>query len=172
MHQIVDCPPIRIMRHEERNEIIVGMTVQPDGQPLTVEMFLGKVLVQTETFNPCAALVLHPHEYKVMECLVRVLDRHGKPLAVATPNPTLDDRVTYRQVGWMKCVACSDWPKQPGRMWLGKNKHTGIDEWVDCPECGGTGEVPQYKIYHAGTDKEIDYETFGRKEPAGGLLTV
>jgi hypothetical protein len=35
-------------------------------------------------------------------------------------------------VGWMRCVACSDFRTQPGRMWLGYSK-TWEDLTIECP---------------------------------------
>src|SRR5215475_3276180 len=69
--------------------------------------------------------------------------------------------VMYRQVGWDRCIACSDWPRFPGRMWLGKSP-VGIDLWVDCPVCKGTAQTPRYQTLDARTGIEIDYEGLGR----------
>jgi hypothetical protein len=71
--------------------------------------------------------------------------------------------VLYKQVGWMRCVACSDWPRFPGRMWLGKEPN-GTDITCECPACNGRGEVPRFKILDALTGEEIDYEYFGKDE--------
>ena len=69
--------------------------------------------------------------------------------------------VIYRQVGWMRCIACSDWPRFPGRMWLGKNPN-GTDIFTECPVCNGTAQVPRYQTLDARTGEEIDYEGLGR----------
>lgn len=42
-------------------------------------------------------------------------------------------------------------------MWLGL-KTNGTDDFVPCPECKGSGQVPRYKILDARTGEEIDYE--------------
>ena len=47
-------------------------------------------------------------------------------------------------VGWKKCVACSDYKRKPGQMWLGYTK-TGADEFVACPVCNGSGELIRFK---------------------------
>jgi hypothetical protein len=73
----------------------------------------------------------------------------------------IETPIAYRQVGWMKCVACSDYKRLAGRMWLGVNR-AGIDEVVDCPVCNGTGQVAKYQVVDVATGKEIDYESFGR----------
>lgn len=65
--------------------------------------------------------------------------------------------VLYRQIGWMACVACSDFKRFPGRMWLGREKN-GQDITIACPECNGTAQVPQYEVIEASTGKRIDYE--------------
>jgi len=69
--------------------------------------------------------------------------------------------IIYRQIGWMKCSACSDSKRLTGRMWLGVNR-AGIDEYAQCPECNGTAQVPRYQVVDATTGKEIDYEAYGR----------
>ena len=69
--------------------------------------------------------------------------------------------VIYRQIGWMKCVACSDSKRLPGQMWLGLTK-AGFDDFIVCPQCKGAAEVPKYQIIDASTGEEIDYEAFGR----------
>lgn len=70
-------------------------------------------------------------------------------------------QVIYRQVGWMKCVACSDFKRFPGRMWLGLTR-AGDDEVIACPSCNGTGQVARFQVIDASTGHEIDYEAFGR----------
>jgi len=71
--------------------------------------------------------------------------------------------IIYRQIGWMKCVACSDATQlRRGQMWLGVNRHTGFDEYITCPECLGTQQVPRYEVIDTTTGKEIDYEAYGR----------
>ena len=72
--------------------------------------------------------------------------------------------ILYKQIGWMKCVACSDNKCLPGRMWLGVNERTGHDIQIECPECKGTQLVPKYKIVNALTGEEIDYENQGGKK--------
>jgi hypothetical protein len=66
-------------------------------------------------------------------------------------------------VGTMRCIACSDNKRFPGKMWLGRNPVTGTDSVVDCPECKGTGQVPRYKHIDVRTGKEIDYERPGQR---------
>lgn len=65
-------------------------------------------------------------------------------------------------VGWMKCIACSDYTRHPGKMWLGYNAHTHEDITIDCPKCGGTGQVERYKHIDVRTGREIDYERPGQ----------
>lgn len=65
-----------------------------------------------------------------------------------------------RQVGWMRCVACSDSILRPGWMWLGVTR-AGVDDWIICPECMGTSQVPRYEIVNALTGERIDYEAQG-----------
>lgn len=65
-------------------------------------------------------------------------------------------------VGLMPCIACSDFRKTPGRMWLGYTRG-GEDLFITCPVCQGTGEVPRVKHFHALTGQEIDYEAPGQK---------
>lgn len=65
--------------------------------------------------------------------------------------------VLYRQVGWRKCVACSDFRTKPGFMWLGKTP-IGTDIVMTCIECKGEGRVPILEVVDATTGKEIDYE--------------
>jgi hypothetical protein len=65
--------------------------------------------------------------------------------------------VLYKQIGWQKCIACSDSRTRPGMMWLGLTK-IGTDIFTPCPECNGTTQVPQYIVVDARTGKEIDYE--------------
>ena len=64
-------------------------------------------------------------------------------------------------VGWMRCVACSDYRRIPGQMWLGLTRGRS-DEFVACPECKGTGQVPRYKHFDTRTGQEIDYEKPGQ----------
>lgn len=64
-------------------------------------------------------------------------------------------------VGWMPCVACSDFRKRPGQMWLGYSKG-GEDLFITCPVCLGKGEVPRVKHFDARTGQEIDYEKPGQ----------
>jgi len=55
----------------------------------------------------------------------------------------------------MRCVACKDSDKMRGRrgqMWLGGN------EWIICPNCNGTAEVPKYNIIDVRTGKLFDSE--------------
>lgn len=63
-----------------------------------------------------------------------------------------------RPVGWMRCVACADYKKQPGKMWLGYNFRTHEDYVIDCPVCKGKGQVERYKYYDVRNGEEIDYE--------------
>lgn len=70
-------------------------------------------------------------------------------------------KVIYRQIGWMKCVACSDSRKYAGHMWVGHDR-IGQDELIVCPECKGSGEVERFQVLDALTGQEIDYEAFGR----------
>lgn len=63
-----------------------------------------------------------------------------------------------RPVGWMVCVACSDYKKKPGTMWLGYNFKTYEDYTIPCPVCKGVGKVKKYKYYDVRTGREIDYE--------------
>jgi hypothetical protein len=78
-------------------------------------------------------------------------------------------------VGWMPCIACSDFKTQPGRMWLGYSR-TGEDLTIECPVCHGTAVVERLKHLDARTGQEIDYErpgqTFVRAEglPHGQVL--
>jgi hypothetical protein len=65
-------------------------------------------------------------------------------------------------VGWMKCVACSDFRTQPGRMWLGYSL-TGADLTITCPVCKGTAEVERFKHIDLRNGKEIDYEAPGQR---------
>jgi hypothetical protein len=66
-------------------------------------------------------------------------------------------------IGWMKCIACSDYKRHPGKMWLGYNRATGEDLTIDCPKCNGTGQVERYKYLDARTGQEIDYERPGQR---------
>lgn len=76
---------------------------------------------------------------------------------------TIQQPIIYRQIGWQKCVACSDYKRIPGRMWLGHHRN-GVDDFIQCPECKGTGQVPRYQVLDARTGQEIDYESYGRDE--------
>jgi hypothetical protein len=64
-------------------------------------------------------------------------------------------------VGWMRCVACSDFRTQPGRMWLGYSK-TWEDLTIECPACHGTAQVERFKHIDVRTGQEIDYEKPGQ----------
>jgi hypothetical protein len=68
-----------------------------------------------------------------------------------------------RPVGWMRCIACSDYKRMPGKMWLGYNRFTGEDLLIDCPKCHGTGQVERFKHYDVRTGREIDYERPGQE---------
>jgi hypothetical protein len=62
-------------------------------------------------------------------------------------------QVLKKQIGWMKCVACSDSTRlRPGQMWLGGNT------WIVCPECGGKQQVPRYLFLDPATGREINQE--------------
>lgn len=63
-------------------------------------------------------------------------------------------------VGWMRCVACSDFRTRPGQMWLGYSH--GEDLFITCPACKGTGQVERFKYMNALTGQEIDYERPGQ----------
>jgi hypothetical protein len=65
-------------------------------------------------------------------------------------------------VGWMPCVACSDFRRQPGRMWLGYSR-TGEDLFITCPVCKGAGVVERLKHIDVRTGQEIDYERPGQR---------
>lgn len=64
-------------------------------------------------------------------------------------------------VGWMPCVACSDFRTRPGRMWLGYDR-TGEDLTITCPVCKGTAQVERVKHIDVRTGQEIDYERPGQ----------
>lgn len=64
--------------------------------------------------------------------------------------------------GWMRCVACSDFRTQPGRMWLGYSR-TGEDLTIECPVCHGTAQVERYRHIDVRNGREIDYERPGQK---------
>lgn len=64
-------------------------------------------------------------------------------------------------IGWMKCVACSDFRTQPGKMHLGYSH--GEDMVITCPQCKGTGQVERYQHIDVRTGREIDYEKPGQK---------
>lgn len=66
-------------------------------------------------------------------------------------------------VGWMRCVACSDWKERPGQMWLGYNVRTREDIAIDCPACHGAGVVTRLKYIDTRTGREIDYEKPGQR---------
>jgi hypothetical protein len=65
-------------------------------------------------------------------------------------------------VGYMRCVACSDFRTQPGRMWLGYSR-TGEDLTIECPQCRGTAQVERFKHIDVRTGLEIDHEKPGQK---------
>jgi hypothetical protein len=65
-------------------------------------------------------------------------------------------------VGWIPCVACSDFRTQPGRMWLGYSL-TGEDLTITCPVCKGTAQVARFKHLDVRTGQEIDYEAPGQR---------
>lgn len=65
-------------------------------------------------------------------------------------------------VGWMKCVACSDFRTQPGRMWLGYS-NVGEDLTITCPVCKGTAQVTRLKHIDLRNGQEIDYERPGQR---------
>lgn len=67
-----------------------------------------------------------------------------------------------KPVGWMRCIACSDYKRHPGKMWLGYNHLTHEDLTIDCPKCHGTGQVERYRYLDPRTMKEIDYERPGQ----------
>jgi len=59
----------------------------------------------------------------------------------------------HQQVGWMRCIACSDAPMgRKGQMYLLNGTY------IPCPECAGRGEVARYKVLDMRTGREIDYE--------------
>ena len=66
-------------------------------------------------------------------------------------------------VGYMTCVACSDYKKKPGQMWLGYSSYGRGDDFIDCPVCKGTGQVERFKYIDARTGQEIDYEKPGQR---------
>lgn len=63
-------------------------------------------------------------------------------------------------VGWMRCIACSDYKKIPGRMWVGYSH--GEDLFIECPVCKGTGQVERVKHIDVRNGQEIDYERPGQ----------
>lgn len=65
-------------------------------------------------------------------------------------------------VGWMRCIACSDFRTQPGRMWLGYSR-TWEDLTIECPVCHGTARVERFKHIDVRTGLEIDYEKPGQQ---------
>lgn len=64
-------------------------------------------------------------------------------------------------IGWMRCIACSDFKQRPGTMWLGYTRGRG-DDVIPCPVCHGTGQVERYQYLDARTGAEIDYERPGQ----------
>ena len=72
--------------------------------------------------------------------------------------------------GWMPCVACSDFKKTPGLMWVGYT-YTRADEFIVCPVCNGTGQVEKLKNIDIRTGKEIDYEAPNQKFIPTGQMT-
>ncbi len=73
-------------------------------------------------------------------------------------------------VGWMKCVACSDFRKRPGQMWLGYSPHTHEDLFIECPVCKGAGQVERLKHVDIRTGQEIDYERPGQHFVQTGVM--
>lgn len=73
-------------------------------------------------------------------------------------------------VGLMKCVACSDFRKKPGQMWLGYSPYTHEDLFIECPVCKGTGQVERLKHVDIRTGQEIDYERPGQKFIQTGVM--
>lgn len=65
-------------------------------------------------------------------------------------------------VGWMRCVACSDFRQRPGQMWLGYTAVTHEDLFITCPACNGTGQVERFKHVDVRNGHEIDYERPGQ----------
>lgn len=63
-------------------------------------------------------------------------------------------------VGWMPCVACSDYRTKPGQMWLGYSH--GDDLFIECPVCQGTGQVERVRYIDARNGRELDYERPGQ----------
>lgn len=59
--------------------------------------------------------------------------------------------------GYMPCVACRDFKRFPGRMWLGYTR-SGADETVTCPVCQGTGLVTRLRYVDPRTGEDIDPE--------------
>lgn len=66
-------------------------------------------------------------------------------------------------VGWMRCIACSDFKKIPGQMWLGYNYRTHEDYFITCPVCKGAGQVARLHHLDVRTGREIDYEKPGQQ---------
>ena len=64
------------------------------------------------------------------------------------------------QIGWKKCVACSDSKMHPhqGQMWIGGNNY------VTCPVCGGSQKVPLIR-YRDLSGRVIEPEKIGREIP-------
>ena len=58
---------------------------------------------------------------------------------------------------WVRCIACSDYKRRPGQMWLGHTA-SGTDILIDCPACGGKGQVLRYKYVCPVTGKELREE--------------
>jgi len=65
-------------------------------------------------------------------------------------------------VGWMPCVACSDFKKEPGKMWVGYDG-IGGDLFITCPSCQGKGEVVRYKHISLHTGQELNTEAPGQR---------
>lgn len=64
------------------------------------------------------------------------------------------DSYIQKQIGWMKCVACSDSTlKRPGQMWLGEGSL-----YITCPVCNGTQQVPKVELTNVRTGERYDYE--------------
>ena len=70
--------------------------------------------------------------------------------------------IITEQIGWQKCVACSDSRTHPGEMWLGSVK--GAREYIVCPVCHGERRVPLVR-YRDLQGREIEPERIGREVP-------
>lgn len=66
-----------------------------------------------------------------------------------------------KPIGWMPCVACSDFKTRPGRMWLGYTKG-GDDLTITCPVCKGAGQVERFQHVDVRTGQPIDPERPGQ----------